>query len=120
MQYMYDALITNIVDGDTVDAIVDLGFSVHISMRFRLKGIDTPEINQKSDAVKIIAKSAKQFLIDQILDKHVTILSTKTDKYGRWLADINLDANTATINEQLVSLGFAKAYHGENKTNLWE
>lgn len=118
--FVYKATITNIVDGDTVDAIVDLGFNVQTKIRFRLNGIDTPEMNQKNEAIREIAKSAKEFLIKHILDKHVCILQTKTDKYGRWLADISIDPNSPTVNEQLIALNLAKRYQGENKTNLWE
>jgi micrococcal nuclease len=45
INYIYTATITKIIDGDTVDAIVDLGFSVQTKIRFRLNGIDTPELN---------------------------------------------------------------------------
>jgi micrococcal nuclease len=73
IRYVYNATITNIVDGDTVDAVVDLGFNVSTKIRFRLNGIDTPEINSKNEAIQAIAKQAKQFLIDQILNKSVVI-----------------------------------------------
>lgn len=118
--YTYNALITNVVDGDTIDATLDLGFNVNVNMRFRLNGIDTPELHSKDIKLREKAQAAKKFLVDQILNKNVTIKSTKADKYGRWLADIQLDIDAASINEQLITLGLAKKYMGEQKSGLWE
>jgi micrococcal nuclease len=71
--YVYNAKIINVVDGDTVDAIVDLGFHVQATIRFRLAGVDTAEMHSKVESERVIAKSAKDFLIKQILDKDVRI-----------------------------------------------
>ena len=119
--YNYSAQIIGVVDGDTIDAIVDLGFSVFSKIRFRLYGIDTPEKTDKIPEVRELAKKATLFVTAQILGKTVTIQSVEKDKYGRWLAKVYLDKFTPTINEQLVSLGYAKAYFGDNKQNLgWD
>lgn len=119
ISYTYKAIVTNIVDGDTVDATLDLGFHVYTKMRFRLNGIDTPEMNSKDEAIRALAKDAKGFLTDNLLNKEVIIIQYKTDKYGRWLADILESSNSPTINEQLVQLGLAKRYFGDQKTSLW-
>lgn len=107
--YFYKAKITRIIDGDTVDAVVDLGFHIQANLRFRLADIDTPELRikeQYEDAVK-----AKKYLEDNILGGEYIIASYKGDKYGRWLATIYLD-DGSTINNRLLEEGLAKVYKG--------
>lgn len=86
--YTYRATPTTIIDGDTFDADVDLGFTVWVRIRFRLLGVDTPERGHTD------APAATQMLADlltQAADTNGTVLitSTKTGKYGRWLAEID-------------------------------
>jgi micrococcal nuclease len=107
--YNYKATITNVVDGDTVDALVDLGFTVFVQIRFRLNGIDTPELNSKVQEERKLALEAKQFVIDKCLNKKVMIQSHKTDKYGRWLADIYVD--NYNLNQQLLDEQLAIPYN---------
>lgn len=115
--YTYSAIITNVIDGDTVDATVDLGFSVLTKIRFRLYGIDTPEKTSSIPEIKLLAFTATKWLTDTIDNKSVTIQSVAKDKYGRWLAKIHL--GNQLINEQLITLGYAKEYLGDSKTTLW-
>lgn len=112
--YLYRAFITNVIDGDTVDARVDLGFTVSVNVRFRLYGIDTPELRSSDEAVREQAKLAKQYVIDCLLNKEVLLKSYKTDKYGRWLADFFIEENV-TISRRLVEEGLAKEYFGGKK-----
>ena len=107
-EYVYHAIITNVVDGDTVDAIVDLGFTVSVNVRFRLNGINTMEIRDPDPIKREQGLKAKQFLSEQILDKLVTLKSYKTDKYGRWLADIYF--NNEHVNNRLLLEGLAVPY----------
>lgn len=107
--YKYNALITNIVDGDTIDAIVDLGFHMQGKLRFRLLGIDTPELRSTDLLEKADAQLAKNFVIEKCLNKRVIIESWKGDKYGRWLAVVTLDDGTV-LNDILIENGFAKQY----------
>lgn len=113
-QYLYNATITNVVDGDTVDAVVDLGFTVSTKIRFRLYGVDTPETNSSDAVVRAAGMAAKRFVADKLLDKQVTLRSYKTDKYGRWLAEIFIGDNI-TINQQLVDENLAVTYFGGAK-----
>lgn len=106
--YQYRAEITTVVDGDTFDAIVDLGFNIMMNRRFRLLGINAPEsrtrdLNEKSAG--IISKEALKNLIE---GKIVTLDSKKKDKYGRWLAIVYVDG--MNINEHMLNSGFAKEY----------
>lgn len=116
--YLYFAIVTNVVDGDTIDCMVDLGFNTFIKERFRLYGIDTPEKNSKLLDVREIAAKATNFVKDAVLGKAVTIESIEKDKYGRWLAKVHVDAVQPTLNEQLVALGLAKVYFGDSKSNV--
>ena len=109
-QYVYNALITNVVDGDTVDAIICLGFNVTYTVRFRLKGINTPEMNDTNPTLREAAKAAKQRVTDLLLNKYVTLRSSKPDKYGRWLADIYV--GDQTVSEILLKEGHALPYTG--------
>jgi len=107
--YFYKAKITKIIDGDTLEAVVDLGFHIQANLRFRLAGINTPELkikDQYEDAIK-----AKKYLEDNILGGEYIIASYKSDKYGRWLATIHLD-DGSTINNRLLEEGLAKVYKG--------
>lgn len=107
-EYVYNAKIVNVVDGDTVDMIVDLGFNVFKKDRFRLSRIDTPELNSKIEDERVLAKEAKAFMLNY-LNKDVVIESFKKDKYGRYLAEIYTEACTS-INQLLVDNGLAKIY----------
>lgn len=117
-QYIYLALVTKVIDGDTIDCAVDLGFNVFTKERFRLYGIDTPEKTSKDLVIKDIAFKATDFIKDSIESKQVTIECFGKDKYGRWLAKVYLNNESPTVNEQLVALGYAKVYFGDNKMNL--
>ena len=119
--YLYSAKVTKVIDGDTIDAIVDLGFSISVLIRFRLYGIDTPEKTDKIPEVKALAYAASDFVGDNLTGKTVTIQSVGKDKYGRWLAKVYAGKDQPSINEQLITLGLAKAYFGDSKKNLgWD
>src|SRR6218665_89677 len=92
--YEYQAKIVSVVDGDTVDAMIDLGFGIFSKQRLRLYGVDTPEINSPNPAVRQMALNAKAFVMF-IIQNSPTLLTLKTykdDKYGRLLADVKLPA----------------------------
>jgi len=116
--YKYSALVVKVIDGDTIDCVVDLGFNTSTKERFRLYGVDTPEKNSNKLELKDLSNRATQFVVDTIGNKEVFIDSMGKDKYGRWLAKIYLDIEQPSINEQLISSGLAKSYFGENKINL--
>ena len=103
-EYYYKALVINVVDGDTVDMLVDLGFNVTIEKRFRLFGINAPEMKNDTNNFGHISKEYLTKLID---NKHVIIKSEKDkiDKYGRYIVTILLD--NVNINEKLVEDGNA-------------
>lgn len=106
--YNYNALITNVVDGDTVDAIIDLGFNVNLNVRIRLAGINTPEMKDKDLLIREKAKQAKEFLSNKVLNKNILLDSKGLDKYGRWIGTIHLDEEV--INKSLIDSGLAIPY----------
>jgi micrococcal nuclease len=107
-EYIYNAKVTNIVDGDTIDVEVDLGFYVYHQLRLRLAGIDTPEMNSKILEERMSARAAKDYVTDRLLDKEVTLKTYKKDKFGRFLADVFINGNN--VNEELLATGLAKVY----------
>lgn len=108
-EYIYTAKIINIVDGDTVDMIVDLGFNTYVKDRFRLARIDTAEINSKDEAERQLAQDAKNWML-HVLNKEVIFKSIKKDKYGRYLAELFLLDQDTSLNQQLLDLKLAKLY----------
>lgn len=92
--YEYKAKVDRVVDGDTVDFIVDLGFNVNIKIRTRLLGVDTPERGHEdwSKATQECNRLLKSIADEQLLlagESWVTIRTNKTGKYGRWLVEID-------------------------------
>lgn len=86
--YEYKAKVDRVVDGDTVDFIVDLGFNVNIKIRTRLLGVDTPERGHE-DWEKATAKCRGFLSVATDEDGYVKIKTGKTGKYGRWLVEID-------------------------------
>jgi len=107
--YEYKGKVINIVDGDTLDVIIHLGFEITKKLRIRLYGIDTPETYRPScnEEYKEGLK-AKQFVKDMVLDKDVIIKTykDKKGKYGRYLADIIVNDNSLV--DSLKENGFEK------------
>ena len=110
--YNYRAKCTNVIDGDTIDADVDLGFDVWIKTRFRLLGIDTPETYgvKKESAEYAAGMLAKARTTELMLGKLITVVTEKdrTEKYGRYLATVYVDG--VNVNETLIKEGLAKIY----------
>lgn len=126
-QYWYTATVLKVVDGDTLDVMIDLGFNIHHKARVRLYGVNTPESRTKDLAEKEMGLKAKSFTIDWATRHKQVFLKTiagKDDKYGRILAQIYSDKDvkseqTACLNEDIVSSGYARAYFGAGD-KTWE
>lgn len=105
--YQYKAKIIDVYDGDTVTAMVDLGFYHYQQMKFRLYGINTPELRGEEREKGLIVRDIVRSMI---LDKEVTINSfkDKQEKYGRYLANIIIDG--LDLNLWLVENGHAEEY----------
>jgi len=115
---MYEYKITEIVkivDGDTVDLIIDLGFNILCKERIRLNRVDTPESNSKDEKEKLLALEAKEFLSLWLTNQNdLKIKTAKDDKYGRYLGEIYGDQHLC-INDLLIEKGYAWEYDGGTK-----
>jgi len=109
--------VTKIVDGDTIDVILDMGFNILFAQRVRLFGIDTPESRTRDLVEKKYGLKSKKFLQEQI--KKATKISIKTyrnsetGKFGRILGDVWLDGKS--VNKLMCKVGHAVTYYGQNK-----
>ena len=116
--------VTNVVDGDTIDVDIDLGFDISFSSRVRLAGIDTPESRTTNKAEKVLGLEAKEYVKSKIKDaKEVVIKTEKMDsseKYGRILGWVFLDGSKISINEQMIAEGYAWGYLGDTKVKDFE
>lgn len=107
MNYEYKAKVTNVVDGDTIDALVDLGFKVQIMQRLRLTRVDTPERTQPGYA------AARDFVKGLVEGKDVTIVTHKVSKWGYFLADVSIDGRD--VSDLLIVSNLGKPYDGGTK-----
>lgn len=108
--WKYRAKVVRVVDGDTYELLIDLGFNILLKRNCRLYGVNTAEIHGEERPKGL---QVKKFVIDLIEGKDITILSpAKDDKYGRVLAKIVLPDGT-DLAETLLAEGMAKEYFGE-------
>ena len=111
--------VTGVVDGDTIDVDIDLGFNISYSQRVRLAGIDTPESRTKDKAEKVLGLEVKQRLKDILATASVVVIRTQkpdsTEKYGRVLGWLFVDGAEKSVNEALIADGYAWGYMGETK-----
>ena len=111
--------IKKVIDGDTFDCIMDLGFDVLLEARVRMMGMDTPESRTRDLEEKKFGLLAKEYLIMK-LEAEDLIVTTEVDnekgKFGRilgwvWADDVN-------INQQMIDENMAVAYHGQSKDDI--
>ena len=118
--YEYKCEVTRVVDGDTIDCVLDLGFSILHKCRVRLYGIDTPESRTRDLDEKARGKLASKFLEDSIKNgKEVILRSELKDskgKYGRVLGSIVVD--NLDINQAMVAQNLAVKYFGQSKADV--
>ena len=108
--YYYNAKLIRIIDGDTIEAMVDLGFFTWKSIRVRLYGIDTPETRTKDLLEKEKGLAAKERLSQLLRGGEFELESLGVDKYGRCLGKIYVA--TLDINQTLLNEGHAREYYG--------
>jgi micrococcal nuclease len=116
--------VTKVVDGDTIDVELDLGFNICYAQRVRLAGIDTPESRTKDKTEKALGLESKQRLKD-VLDKaDLVVIKTElpdsSEKYGRILGWLFVDGAEKSVNEALVADGYAWGYLGDTKVKNFE
>jgi micrococcal nuclease len=120
----YVKKVTNVVDGDTIDVDIDLGFDISFSSRVRLAGIDTPESRTSDKAEKVLGLESKEYLKSKIKEAKSVVIKTEkmdsSEKYGRILGWVYLDGSSISINEQMISEGYAWGYLGDTKVKDFE
>lgn len=119
--YTYNARVIKVIDGDTIDLEIDLGFHVKITKRARLSGIDTYEKNSRLVFEREKAAKATA-LLTNILEKKIVKIKTlidKEDKYGRILVEVYANdfdfENHNSVNIMLIQEGLALPYDGGKK-----
>ena len=118
--YEYKAVIDRVIDGDTVDVDIQLGFNVVLAkQRVRLHGIDTPESRTRNLEEKVRGLLSKDYLRDKCPKGSTVILVSKErGKFGRILGILYNENIQASINDRMIEDGYAVPYTGGNKDEL--
>ena len=115
----YVKKVSKVVDGDTIDVDIDLGFDISFSSRVRLAGIDTPESRTTDKFEKSLGLEAKAYLKNAIDAANSVVIKTEkmdsSEKYGRILGWVFLDGSDKSLNEMMIEDGYAWGYMGETK-----
>tara|TARA_R100001015_G_C4502283_1_gene76456 strand:- start:171 stop:560 length:390 start_codon:yes stop_codon:yes gene_type:complete len=122
-KYIYRGKLERVVDGDTIDALIDVGFDIWVKKRIRYKGIDAWESrtrNLEEKAKGLEAKARNKELLEKVSDKpgYFLLKSYGVGKYGRVLGEIfirDVEGNEMMINETLVTEGHGYVYEGGKK-----
>jgi micrococcal nuclease len=116
--------VTKVVDGDTIDVVIDLGFDIMFSSRVRLAGIDTPESRTTDKVEKALGLESKEYLKKNLKDAKSIVIKTEkmnsSEKYGRILGWLYINDDTESINDKMIKDGYAWGYLGETKIKDFE
>jgi micrococcal nuclease len=111
--------ILKVVDGDTIDADIDLGFSISLEKRIRLAGVDTPESRTSDANEKKYGLEAKEWLKHKVENAGNILIKTElpdsTEKYGRIIGHLFINDQVNSLNEQMIDAGMAWIYDGGTK-----
>jgi len=125
--YEYRAELIKVVDGDTVDVDIDLGFGVWLrNERVRIMGIDTPESRTSDKVEKLFGLAAKN-RVKKMLEKNVVLKTFAAKdgedmkgKFGRILGDFYIESEGKLLTEVMIEEGHAVPYHGQSKDDIQE
>ena len=124
MYEYYVRKVENVVDGDTIDVLIDLGFDILFQSRVRLAGIDTPESRTKDLKEKALGLESKEYLKKQLKDAKSVIIKTEkmnsTEKFGRILGWLYVNGDTISLNDKMINDGYAWGYLGDTKIKDFE
>ena len=116
--------ISKVVDGDTIDADIDLGFDISLSKRIRLAGIDTPESRTTNVKEKAMGLESKEWLKKALEGAKDIIIKTElpdsTEKYGRIIGHLFINGQETSLNNQMIDEGYAWPYEGDKKVKDFE
>jgi micrococcal nuclease len=124
MYEYYVRKVQNIVDGDTIDVLIDLGFDILFQSRVRLAGIDTPESRTKDLKEKSLGLESKEYLKKALKDAKSVVIKTEkmdsSEKYGRILGWVYVNGETVSLNDMMINDGYAWGYLGDTKVKDFE
>ena len=119
MYEYYVRKVENVVDGDTIDVLIDLGFDILFQSRVRLAGIDTPESRTKDLKEKALGLESKEYLKKHLKDAKSVVIKTEkmdsSEKYGRILGWLYVNGDTESVNDKMINDGYAWGYMGDTK-----
>lgn len=119
MYQYYVREIKSVVDGDTIDVVIDLGFNILFERRIRMAGIDTPESRTKDRFEKSLGIESKEYLKKHLKDAKSIVIKTEkmnsSEKYGRILGWVYINGDTVSLNDMMINDGYAWGYMGETK-----
>ena len=117
-KHIYSAKVVRVVDGDTADAMIDLGFDTWVKKRIRFYGVDTWESRTRNKEEKVKGLAAKAYVKDLLENSDegkFLLKSHGVGKYGRVLGELFVKGYETSVNELLKENGHAYEYHGEKK-----
>ena len=117
-KHIYSAKVVRVVDGDTADAMIDLGFDTWVKKRIRFYGVDTWESRTRNLEEKKKGLAAKDYvknLLENSDEGKFLLKSHGVGKYGRVLGELFVKGHDTSVNELLKENGHAYEYHGEKK-----
>ena len=124
MYEYYVRKVENVVDGDTIDVLIDLGFDILFQSRVRLAGIDTPESRTKDLKEKTLGLESKEYLKKALKDAKTVVIKTEkmdsSEKYGRILGWVYINGDTVSLNDMMINDGYAWGYMGDTKVKDFE
>ena len=124
MYEYYVRKVENVVDGDTIDVLIDLGFDILFQSRVRLAGIDTPESRTKDLKEKALGLESKEYLKKALKDAKSVVIKTEkmdsSEKYGRILGWLYVNGDTESVNDKMINDGYAWGYMGDAKVKDFE
>lgn len=116
--------IHKVVDGDTIDADIDLGFDISLTKRIRLAGVDTPESRTTDANEKKLGLESKEWLKKRVDGAKDIIIRTElpdsTEKYGRIIGHLFINGEEISLNNQMITEGYAWLYDGGTKKKDFE
>jgi micrococcal nuclease len=119
MYEYYVRKVENVVDGDTIDVLIDLGFDILFASRVRLAGIDTPESRTRDLKEKALGLESKEYLKKSLKDAKSVVIKTEkmnsTEKFGRVLGWVYINGDTVSLNDMMINDGYAWGYLGDAK-----
>ena len=124
MYEYYVRKVENVVDGDTIDVLIDLGFDILFQSRVRMAGIDTPESRTKDLKEKALGLESKEYLKKALKDAKSVVIKTEkmdsSEKYGRILGWVYINGDTVSLNDMMINDGYAWGYLGDTKVKDFE